>query len=70
MGSTVVSSSTVDDEIIEEDVELVTTTLDETSTTIQVNPDSSSGTSTLLDYESFQVVYDPTTEELSIVEIP
>ena len=70
MGSTVVSSSTVDDEIIEEDVELVTTTLDETSTTIQVNPDSSSGTSTLLDYESFKVVYDPTTEELSIVEIP
>lgn len=69
MGSTVVSSSTVDDEIIEEDVELVTTTLDEISTTIQVNPDSSSGTSTLLDYESFQVVYDPTTEELSIVEI-
>ena len=70
MGSIVVSSSTVDEEIIEEDVELVTTTLDETSTTIQVNPDSSSGTSTLLDYESFQVVYDPTTEELSIVEIP
>ena len=69
MGSTVVSSSTVDEEIIEEDVELVTTTLDETSTTIEVNPDSSSGTSTLLDYESFKVDYDPTTEELSIIEI-
>ena len=69
IGSTVVISSTVDEEIIEEDVELVITTLDETSTTIQVNPDSSSGTSTLLDYESFQVVYDPTTEELSIIEI-